>query len=110
MEEDDGLGTPLWYLIVGSGTDSSPLGSPTSAAKPTLGGCSRKTEYTFLRNVAPTIQLGVFVPAGISKNAPTHWISPAVPRSFSKKSSGEIAQNLPPKLMLTVVLEVHGIE
>jgi hypothetical protein len=42
-----------------------------SCAKPTAGGLARKTEYTFLRKVSPTIQAGV-LPIPISKIPPAH--------------------------------------
>ena len=79
------------------------LGVCASAAKPTLGGCSRKTVYTFLRNALPMTQTCRLTPM----IAPTQ---PGIPWRFSRKSSGDIVHNLPPKLMPISMLDVHGIE
>jgi len=56
--------------------DGEPEELFASCAKPTAGGLERKTVYTFLRNVSPTIHSGVpgvgltLEPAVISKMAP----------------------------------------
>lgn len=46
-----------------------------SCAKPTAAGFARKTEYTFLRNVSPTIQVGT--PAPLPTLVPMSKIPPA---------------------------------
>lgn len=76
-------------------------------AKPTDGGLKRKTEYTFLRNVSPTIQLGVELPGDElrSKNAPRHEDCESC---VSLKSAGDILQLAPPNAIDTVTSVSHG--
>jgi hypothetical protein len=92
-----------------------------SCAKPMEAGLARKTEYTFFRNVSPTIQAGTLVPEPtvlpISKIPPAHiWEVAAtlvldkmltVPRFMSR---GLICQFVPPKDMeiVTLVLQARS--
>jgi len=87
-EEDPGVDVPTNVNVgpgepeVGDPEDPAPTPDPPAAidnwANPTDGGDERNTEYTFFRNVSPTIQLGVelfgtfLVPRPRSKKAPTH--------------------------------------
>lgn len=81
-----------------------------SSANPTAAGLARKTEYTFLRKVSPTIQVGTPAPlptlVPISKIPPAHiWV--VVPETELGTeprfiSAGLIVQVEPPNDMVTV--------
>ena len=85
-----------------------------SWAKPTAGGLAWNTEYTFLRNVSPTIQDGTseLVPTVLpmSKIPPAHiWVEPLwliVPRFISAVLMGQV---LPPKERETVTSVSHAV-
>jgi len=99
---------PVNFAVpTGPGVPEEPPAAAESCAKPTEGGWARKTLYTFLRNVSPTIHSGVPaawpgpVPSSISKIAPRHWLLPAptVPRF---RSSMLIGHEGPPNEIETV--------
>ena len=90
------------------------LGPLASWAKPTAGGLAWNTEYTFLRNVSPTIQDGTPEPLPkvlpMSKILPAHiWLEPVpliVPRFISVVLMGQV---LPPKESETVTSVLHAV-
>jgi len=115
--------------LVGTGTepvgfelaDDPPEGVPVellnplaSCAKPTAGGFAWYTEYTFFRNVSPTIQDGTPWPLPtvlpISKIPPTHnWAVVPVPVKVPRfMSAALMGQLVPPKEMETEMAVVHG--
>lgn len=87
-----------------------------SSAKPMAAGLARKTEYTFLRKVSPTIQVGTPAPlptlVPISKIPPAHiWV--VVPETELGTeprfmSAGLIVQVEPPNDMVTVTAVEQG--
>jgi len=80
--------------IAVDGVPEEPPAALESCAKPTAGGLERKTEYTFLRKVSPTIHCGVLAegltlePAVISKMAPRQRPLLTVPRFRSLELIG----------------------
>jgi hypothetical protein len=78
-----------------------------SRAKPTDGGLARNTEYTFLRNVSPTIHGGALPLVSNWKNAPRQRSLDGDTRP-RRKSAGEIGHDRPPKAMLTSTAVEQG--
>jgi len=111
---DDGVGEPVDepVFVAGTGVPELPVAAD-SCAKPTAGGLARKTLYTFLRNVSPTIQAGwpgiglTFEPAVISKIAPRHCPSLTGPRF---RSATLIGHEGPPNDIEIVNWVLHGKE
>lgn len=108
-----GLGLEVPVVVVVVEEELRPL---ASCAKPTAAGLARKTEYTFLRNVSPMIQVGTPEPlptlVPMSKIPPAH-ISVVVPEMELGieprfMSAGLIDQVEPPKDILTVTEVEQG--
>lgn len=87
-----------------------------SSAKPTAAGLARKTEYTFLRNVSPMIQVGTPEPlptlVPISKIPPAHSPLEVPEMELGTEpmfmSAGLIVQAEPPNDMVTVTSVLQG--
>jgi len=101
-------------VLVVVGLEPEVLDPLASCAKPTAGGFAWYTEYTFFRNVSPTIQDGVPWPLPtvlpMSKIPPTHiWVVEPVlvtlPRFMSAALMGQL---VPPKEMETEMAVLHG--
>jgi len=99
--------------ILVDGVPEEPPAKLESCAKPTAGGLERKTEYTFLRKVSPTIQSGVpdegltLEPAVISKMAPRQAPLLTVLNFMSESLIGHAG---PPNDIAMFSLALHGKE
>jgi hypothetical protein len=96
--------------IVGVGTPPASTklcAFDASAAKPTEAGLARKTLYTFLRNVSPTIHGGELLLEEYSKIPPRHC---PFESSVSLKSAGAMGQLLPPKARVTLTVVEQAAE